>query len=332
MLERDGWDCIDGRRLGTMSNDGQCVRRPCREQPDDQRRGNGDVYECRRHGAELTINDVFEWRETAGGRALVCVALEPYASHLFTTREWRLGAAGAGDRAPAWSELARAMGVDQANLARAHQVHGASVVVHRADQPQRVAEALQQADVIVSDNPALAPAIQAADCVPLLIADRRTGVVAAAHAGWRGMAARVPEVAVHALAREFGSRPADLIAVAGPSIGACCYEVGADVRDAFRRGGFADALLAGWFFDAPQPTDRNPSMPGLPDIPRSHHWFFDGWAATQDQLEEAGIPRHQIHIAGLCTASHSQLLCSYRRDGSSAGRLAAAIRRSHAAA
>jgi YfiH family protein len=283
-------------------------------------------------GAEPRPADGFEWRQTPAGVALVCRALDLYAPHVFTTRGWTLGLAPDGDRAAGWEEVARALGVDVTHLARAHQVHGASVVVHRADQPPRVAETLRQADVIVSDNPALAPAIQAADCVPLLIADRRTGVVAAAHAGWRGMAARVPEVAVQALAREFGSRPADLIAVAGPSIGACCYQVGADVRDAFRRGGFADALLAGWFFAAPQPTDRNPSMPGLQDTPRSHHWFFDGWAATRHQLEEAGIPRHQIHIAGLCTASHSQLLCSYRRDGSSAGRLAAAIRRSHAVA
>src|SRR6185503_9124514 len=188
-----------------------------------------------------------------------------------------------GDRAAGWEEVARALGVDVAHLARAHQVHGASIVVHRAGEPQRVAATLQRADVIVSDHSELALAIQAADCVPLLLADRRTGVVAAAHAGWRGMAARVPEVAVQALAREFGSRPADLVAAAGPSIGACCYEVGADVRDAFRRSGFADALLQGWFFAAPQPTDRNPSMPGLSAIPRPHHWFFDGWAATRHQ-------------------------------------------------
>ena len=276
--------------------------------------------------------DGFEWRQTPAGLALVCRALDPYALHVFTTRAWTLGSAPDGDRAAGWEEVARVLGVDVAHLARAHQVHGAAVVLHRADEPQRAAAALEQADIIVSDDPTLALTVQAADCVPLLIADRRTGVVAAAHAGWRGMAARVPEVAVQALARELGSGPADLVAVAGPSIGACCYEVGADVRDAFKRAGFADALLDSWFFAAPQPTDRNPSMPRLSDTPRPHHWFFDGWAATRHQLEEAGIPRHQIHIAELCTASHSQLLCSYRRDGSSAGRLAAAIRRSRAVA
>ena len=276
--------------------------------------------------------DGFEWRQTPAGLALVCRALDPYALHVFTTRVWTLGSAPNGDRAGGWEEVARVLGVDVAHLARPHQVHGAAVVIHRADEPQLAAATLQHADIIVSDDPTLALTVQAADCVPLLIADRRTGVVAAAHAGWRGMAARVPEVAVQVLARELGSRPADLVAVAGPSIGACCYEVGADVRDAFKRAGFAAALLDGWFFAAPQPTDRNPSMPGLPDPPRPHHWFFDGWAATRHQLEEAGIPRHQVHIAGLCTASHSQLLCSYRRDGSSAGRLAAAIRRGHVVA
>jgi YfiH family protein len=274
----------------------------------------------------------FEWRQTPAGLALVCRALDLHAPHLFSTRGWTLGLAPDGDRAAGWEQVARVVGVDLAHLARAHQVHGAAVLVRRANEPQPATAALQQADIIVSDNPAVALAIQSADCVPLLIADRRTGVVAAAHAGWRGMAARVPAVAVEALAREFGSRPADLVAGAGPSIGACCYEVGADVRDAFRRGGFAEALLSGWFFAAPLATDRNPSMPGLPDSRRAHHWFFDGWAVTRHQLEDAGIPPQQIHISGLCTASHPQLLCSYRRDGSSAGRLAAAIRRSYVVA
>jgi YfiH family protein len=265
-----------------------------------------------------------------GNLALVCRALDACAPHVFTTRGWALGSAPDGHRSAGWDEVARVLGVDSTHLVRAHQVHGASVVVRRAGEPCRVADPLPQADIIVSDDSAQALAIQTADCVSLLVADRRTGVVAAAHAGWKGLAAGVPRATIAALARDFGSRPADLVAAAGPSVGACCYEVGADVRDAFRRGGFADSILSLWFFVAPQPTDRNPSMPGLPATPRADHWFFDGWAAARYQLEEAGIPLHQIHIAGLCTASHSQLLCSYRRDGSSAGRMAAAIRRSHA--
>jgi YfiH family protein len=265
----------------------------------------------------LTINDSFEWRETAGGRALVCVALEPHASHLFTTRQWCLGAAGAGDRAPAWRELARAMGVDEVNLARAHQVHGATVIARRAgDQSAPLGETLADADILVSDDPSLVLAVQTADCVPLLLADRRTGAVAAAHAGWRGLAAGVPGVTVAALAREFGSAPTDVVAAVGPSISAERYEVGVDVRDRFAAAGFPIAQLDRWL--------RPGSRPG--------HWQFDGWRSASDQLESAGVTSANIHVAAMCTATHPDLFCSYRRDGKAGGRIAGAIRRSHALA
>jgi YfiH family protein len=254
--------------------------------------------------------DGFEWRDAAAGPALVCRALEPYAAHLFTTRLWPLGSAPDDDRASAWADVARALGVDEAHLARAHQVHGASAVVRRAADPPRGNAPFPDADIIVSDDPAIALAIQTADCVPLLIADRRTGAVAAAHAGWRGLAARVPSVAADSLGDAFGSRPADLIAAVGPSISAARYEVGADVRAQFEHAGFSDDQLARWF------------LPGT----RPGHWQFDGWAAARDQLLAAGVPADQIHSSDLCSAREAELLCSYRRDGKRAGRIAGAIR------
>lgn len=274
-------------------------------------------------------NDGFEWVQAAGGSALVCRALEPLADHLFTTRPWRLGSTVAGRRDEDWDEVARMLSVDPRQLVRVHQVHGASVVVRRPGDAHRLGEPdepFPDADIIVSDDPALALVIQTADCVPLLIADRRTGAVAAAHAGWKGMAASVPLVTVDALTRHVGSQPADLVAAVGPSVGACCYEVGDDVLDAFRRGGFEEAARQRWFFPAPQPSAKNPSMPGLPRTPRPDRWFFDGWAAARQQLEAAGIPADQIHVAELCTASHPETLCSYRRHGKRAGRIAGAIR------
>ena len=162
----------------------------------------------------------------------------------------------------------------------------------------------------MSDDPSLALAIQTADCVPLLIADRTTGAVAAAHAGWRGLAARVPRVAVEALAREFAAAPADLVAAVGPSISAARYEVGVDVRRRFESAGFAADALARWFAPAA----------------RADHWLFDGRQAARDQLVDAGVRPDRLHTAALCTASHADLLCSYRRDHASAGRIAAAIR------
>jgi YfiH family protein len=227
--------------------------------------------------------------------------------------------------------VADVLGVDRAHLVRVHQVHGAGVVVVRreseASSPHTAETALlPDADIIVSHDPAQAIAIQTADCVPLLVADRRTGAVAAAHAGWRGLAARVPEVTVRWLSQEFGSLPDDLLAAIGPSIGACCYEVGRDVRARFETAGFSGLRLERWFVSEPRPSDTNPSMPSLPPNRRADHWFFDGWAATCDQLEWAGVPRGQMFVAELCAASHADAFCSYRRDGSRAGRLAGAIR------
>ena len=267
-------------------------------------------------------SDTFEWVQAAGGTVLRCRALLDLADHIFTTRPWRLGSPALDVNGEGWSDVAAAMAVDPENVARLHQVHRADVVVaghgSRAPWPS--------ADVQVTADSGIALAVQTADCLPILLADPRTGAVGAAHAGWRGLAVRVPEVAVQALARQFGARPSDLVVAIGPAIGACCYEVGLDVRDAFRADGFDDGDLARWFFDEPQPNAVNPSMPALSRARRSGQWFFDGYAAARHQLERAGVPPDRIHIAALCTASHADLFCSYRRDGRPAGRMAAAIR------
>lgn len=266
-------------------------------------------------------NGAFDWVQAAGGPALVCRPLAAVAQHLYTSAHWGLGAR---DDPSAWADVAKAIGVEPALLVRVRQIHGTSVVVASADDRNR--HGTDEADIIVSNDPAHALAVQVADCVPLLIADRVTGAIAAAHAGWRGLAARVPSTTVAAMRKQFGSRPADLLAAVGPSIGACCYEVGDDVMQRFQRAGFGFDRLELWFRPGPVPSASNPSMPRLA-APRAGHWFFDGWASARDQLIGAGIPEAQVFLSELCTASHPGVLCSYRRDGAPAGRLAAVIRR-----
>ena len=136
----------------------------------------------------------------------------------------------------------------------------------------------------------------------------------------------MPAIAVDALTRELNSKPGDLIAAIGPAIGACCYEVGDEVRTRFDEAGFTSDQLARWFVSEPQPSARNPSMAALPSARRAGHWFFDGWTAAREQLIAAAMTADQIHSADLCTASHAEAFCSYRRDGAPAGRLAAVIR------
>src|ERR671937_1314273 len=129
--------------------------------------------------------EAFEWVQAAAGPALVCRPLLALARHLYTTRLWPLGRATSGDSEVAWSDVANAIGVGPGRLARAHQVHGSRAVEARAgDRPD--------ADIVFTHDPDIGIAIQTADCIPLLIVDSRTGVTAAVHAGWRGLAARAP--------------------------------------------------------------------------------------------------------------------------------------------
>ena len=158
--------------------------------------------------------------------------------------------------------------------------------------------------------------MRVADCVPLLLADSRTGVVAVVHAGWRGTAAGAAQAAVHALAREFGTKPEDLVAAIGPSIGACCYEVGTELVDAFAAAGHPRHLIDRWFL-APPPRRGSSERPKL---------RLDVGGANRDQLILAGVPEESIYACGLCTAMHLDVLTSYRAEKEKAGRIAAVIR------
>ncbi len=263
----------------------------------------------------------FEWRHTGFGPALVCLPLEDIAPHLFTSRPWPLGEHRAARGA--WTDVAAAFGATAAELVRLQQVHRAGVVVADA-LPREAQTVLPEADILLARDAPRVIAVQGADCVPLLVADRRLGVVAAAHAGWRGLAQGVPRLAIAAMTETYGSNPADLVVAIGPSVGACCYEVGPDVQVAFDTGGWARDALTRWFVSSPSVDAGNPPMPGLATERRPGHAFFDGWACAHEQLRLAGAPAEQIFGARLCTASH-EVLCSYRRDGAAAGRIAGAI-------
>jgi polyphenol oxidase len=266
-------------------------------------------------------SDDFQWTQATPGYRLACRSLERVAAHLFTTREWRLGVPDPADPEDGWEDVVR-LGDRPGHAARLHQVHGASVVVRRAAERWRGNER-PDADIIASDDPGLVLAIQTADCVPLLLADPRTGAAAAAHAGWRGLAAGVPMAAVEALTSAFGSRPSDLIAAVGASIGPCCYEVGPEVREEFERAGFAG--VDRWIGRQPRASRSNQRIAGHGGARRGG-WFLDMWQAVRDQLVSAGMERAAVHVAELCTASHPEAFWSYRRDGPRTGRMAGAIR------
>jgi YfiH family protein len=255
-----------------------------------------------------SIADGFHWTHETWGRALRSAPLEAVAVHFFTSLPLRLRGDD-GVEARDWGRVADTVGVPVDRLVRLKQVHGnQAVVIRRGEDGWRRSSVPSEADILLSDDPGIALAVQVADCVPLLFADRRTGAVAAAHAGWRGTAANVAATTVAALGREFGSRPGDLVVAHGPSIGACCYVVGEELIESFRRAGCGDQVDR-WF---------------LKDVEGDLR--LDLWAANRDQLAAAGVPPANVHQSRLCTASHPALFASYRRDGPGTGRLAGVIR------
>jgi hypothetical protein len=163
-----------------------------------------------------------------------------------------------------------------------------------------------EGDAVVSDVPGVALAVVVADCVPVLIVDPKTGAAAAVHAGWRGTAAGVTTAAVQAMTEHWGSRPSDLVAAIGPSIGPDDYEVGESLVAAFREAGHGHAVDR-WFRRVDGPLR------------------LDLWRANREQLESTGVPAASIVTAELSTAAHPGWLESYRRDGARAGRLVAAV-------
>lgn len=250
----------------------------------------------------------FVWTDTAAGRALVCEPLQALASHVFTSRS--LSFPGP-ERDDDYRVIAEALDVPAPAVVRVRQVHGRTVRVLTTDDTTLVPGLVDDADAIVSTRDDCAVAVRVADCVPILVADRKGGAVAAIHAGWRGMAAGVVRAVVEALS-EAGAEGRDLVAAVGPSIGACCYQVDDPVRGVFL-GATPDA--AAWFDE---------DGPG--------HWRLDLWAAARDTLVDAGVPESSVHLARLCTADHPDLFFSHRREGAAAGRMVAAIRRRRSSA
>ena len=221
--------------------------------------------------------------------------------------------------------LLEALGAGRMPLAALRQIH--SDVVHVVSVPPGEPPA---GDAIATRQPGLLISVQTADCVPILLADMARHAVAAIHAGWRGTLARVAAKTLGRMRLEFGTRPEDVVAALGPSIGRCCYEVGPEVAQAFA----AQFARAAEWFDGPfarlaEGEEPNP-LPWLTMMPPGHQpeperVKLDLRAANRSQLMDAGVSPRRIAVSALCTACRTDLLFSYRREGAGTGRLMAVI-------
>ena len=235
------------------------------------------------------------------------------------------------------------LGVETLALATLRQIH--SSVVHYVWSPSSLkytpagctpahaaTGALPCGDALLTDQPGILLSVRTADCVPLLLVDPARQAIAAVHAGWRGSLERIAEKTVGEMRRAFHTQPEELLAAIGPSIRACCYEVGEEVVEAFH-GRFTQC--DGYFREPPLgDASRVPALQrsllvlstkpqgrAAEGVAAAH---LDLVAVTRDQLRNAGIRSANIQVADFCTACRTDLFFSYRKEGKT-GRMIAVI-------
>jgi YfiH family protein len=208
------------------------------------------------------------------------------------------------------------------------QIH--SDVAHRTGAESAKGGQVLTGDALFTRERGLLLVVQTADCIPILLADRKQRAVAAIHSGWRGTLQRIATKTLGRMQMEFGTCPRDVIAALGPGIGRCCYQVGPEVAMEFHAQ-FPSAR--DWFdgpFDALASGENDPHWlpwltmkpPGHPSPPLGAH--LDLIAANRAMLADLGVPAAHIFSSGFCTACRTDLFFSYRREHTT-GRGMAAI-------
>lgn len=206
--------------------------------------------------------------------------------------------------------FADTIGYEVENLVLSNQVH--DTVIRRVDASDCGKGVTRESDLIgvdglITADPQVVLMTFFADCVPLFFYDPVKKAVGASHSGWRGTVRRIGARTVEAMKQEFGTCPQDLVAVIGPSICQSCYEVSEDVAQEFEQE-----------FQKEQWTEILEEKP-------HRKYQLDLWRANEIILEEAGIPKEQIQVSGMCTCCHSDLLFSHRATNGHRGNLSGVI-------
>jgi hypothetical protein len=224
--------------------------------------------------------------------------------------------------------LAEAISRDPATpLISLRQIH--SNLVIQADRADACQQPPCKGDGLMTDQPGLLLAIQTADCIPVLVADRKRRAVAAFHAGWRGTVKRIVETGIGKMRLAFGSRPEDLMAAIDPGIGPCCYSVGEEVLSEFESQFVYSRELFREVYDSDPIRTRYPMLfltqraPGHSEIGPNLH--LDLIEANRRQLLAAGLKPGAIRSVGGCTSCQPELFFSHRASQGRAGRMMSVI-------
>lgn len=203
--------------------------------------------------------------------------------------------------------IAASIGFSEKDLVFSMQTHTANVRrVGREDCGRGLERPVGYCDVdgLVTNEPGVVLTTFYADCVPLFFVDPVHHCIGLSHSGWRGTVGKIGKATVETMAREFGSKPGDLLAAVGPSICQECYEVSEEVIGLFREN-FAEELWPKLFYR----KDNG-------------HYQLNLWEANRLIFQEAGILPQHITVTDICTACNPELLFSHRASGGKRGNLA----------
>jgi YfiH family protein len=198
------------------------------------------------------------------------------------------------------SLLASAFGINHEMLVTVRQIHGNDILV--IDEPNEdYSHFLEvECDAIITNQPGVMIGVCVADCVPVLLFDPEKRVIAAVHSGWKGTVQKVAAMSVAAMKSLFGCNPENIHAAIGPSIGKCCYEVDAPIRQAFAQNNFQWELYS--------------------ELTGKDKWHLSLSESINDLLLSAGLSARMIQKSELCVCCHRELFFSYRRDKGETGR------------
>jgi hypothetical protein len=212
-------------------------------------------------------------------------------------------------------------------LVTLRQIHSSLILTAGAADACR--ELPLKGDGMMTDEPGLLLGIETADCIPVLVADRKRRVVAAFHAGWRGTVKRIVENGIGRMRLLYGCRPEDLIAAIGPGVGACCYAVGEEVLSGFEsQFAYARELFREVYSTDPV-RNKYPMLfltqraPGHSPIGPSLH--LNLVEANRRQLLAAGLKPRSIQSIGGCTSCQREMFFSHRASQGHAGRMMSVI-------
>jgi len=207
-----------------------------------------------------------------------------------------------------WEIFMNATGVGYKPFVCGKQVHGNKVhiAVAKDARPAYGSGELIEADGYVTKEKNLPLAIFTADCIPLLLEDKKAGVIGAIHCGWRSTVSDIAKNAITAF-EQLGSRPEDICAAIGPSIMSCCFEVGEEVIAA------VDEMLGG---------DKSSALYTRKD---NGKYMLDLQLALRHRLLQLGILPEHIEMVGECTMCHPDKYYSHRYCGNIRGSLASVI-------